>query len=154
MCSIIAFTKVLNEVDMVVFVSFEFNWERDHVFDQFVLAVEHNLRGELVEINVVLSTIVIKTKEFAITIWDLSLKEFLVNLVGRVLNNHQEFRFGVVWRIVLVVDFSGQDTCIKSIDLNIMLFFQFSSENFGVELLNLLEERVGLLEEIVTDKRN
>lgn len=154
MCSILAFTKVLNEVDMVVFVSFEFNWERDHVFDQFVFAVEHNLRGELVEFNAVLSTIVIKTKEFAITIWDLSLKEFLMNLVGRVLNNHQEFRFGVVWRIVLVVDFSGQDTGIKSIDLNVMLFFQFSSENFGVELFNLLEERVGLLEEIVTDKRN
>lgn len=154
MCSILAFTKVLNEVDMVVFVSFEFNWERDHVFDQFVFAVEHNLRGELVEFNAVLSTIVIKTKEFAITIWDLSLKEFLMNLVGRVLNNHQEFRFGVVWRIVLVVDFSGQDTGIKSIDLNVMLFFQFSSENFGVELFNLLEERVSLLEEIITDKRN
>ena len=56
----------------------------------------------------------------------------------------------MVWRVVLVVDFSGQDSGIKSIEFDVMLLFQFSSKYFGVELFDLLEERVGLLEEIVT----
>lgn len=137
---------------MVIFVSFEFNWERDHVFDEFVLAVEQYLRCELVACYVVLSTIVIKTKEFEFTIRDLSLKEFLMNLVGRILNNNQKLRFGMVWRIILVVDFSWHDTCIKSIEFNVMLFLQFSCEDFGVELFYLLEEVVGFLEEIITNK--
>jgi len=106
MSSVLGFSNILNEVDMVIFVSFEFNWERDHVFDEFVLAVEQYLRCELVACYVVLSTIVIKTKEFEFTIRDLSLKEFLMNLVGRILNNNQKLRFGMVWRIILVVDFS------------------------------------------------
>lgn len=135
---------------MVIFVSFKFNWERDHVLDEFVAAVEHNLWGELVEFNFVLGTVVIKTKKFEFTEWDLSLKEFLMDLIGGVLNNHQKFRFGVVWRVVLVVDFSRQDSGVKSIEFDVMLFFQFSCKDFGVELFNLLEERVGLLEEIVT----
>lgn len=106
MSSVLGFSNILNEVDMVIFVSFEFNWERDHVFDEFVLAVEQYLWSELVACYVVLSTIVIKTKEFEFTIRDLSLKEFLMNLVGRILNNNQKLRFGMVWRIILVVDFS------------------------------------------------
>lgn len=106
MSSVLGFSNILNEVDMVIFVSFEFNWERDHVFDEFVLAVEQYLRCELVACYVVLSTIVIKTKKFEFTIRDLSLKEFLMNLVGRILNNNQKLRFGMVWRIILVVDFS------------------------------------------------
>ena len=106
MSSVLGFSNILNEVDMVIFVSFEFNWERDHVFDEFVLAVEQYLRSELVACYVVLSTIVIKTKEFEFTIRDLSLKEFLMNLVGRILNNNQKLRFRMVWRIILVVDFS------------------------------------------------
>lgn len=56
----------------------------------------------------------------------------------------------MVWRVVLVVDFSGQDSGIKSIEFDVMLLFQFSCKYFGVELFDLLEERVGLLEEIVT----
>ena len=106
MSSVLGFSNILNEVDMVIFVSFEFNRERDHVFDEFVLAVEQYLWSELVACYVVLSTIVIKTKKFEFTIRDLSLKEFLMNLVGRILNNNQKLRFGMVWRIILVVDFS------------------------------------------------
>lgn len=151
---VLGFTEILDEVDMVVLISVEFDGERNHVFDDSVLAVEHNLWGEVVEINMVLSTVVVETEEFELAVRNLGLEELFVGLVGRVLNNHQKFRLGVVWRVVLVVDLSGEDTSIKSIELDIMLLLQFSCENFGVELLDLLEERVGLLEEVITDERD
>jgi len=93
MSSVLGFSSILNEVDMVVFVGFEFDWERDHVFNEFVLAVEHNLWSELVVINTVLGTIMIKSKKLELTIRNLSLKEFLMDLVGGVLDNDQKFGF-------------------------------------------------------------